>query len=128
MGIHDLIGPKSARVFLTVYDAQAPFASDDVATMHLNSLPGELAGLSAVETWRRPVTARIGVHTVTGTEVDFSVALSGVEVPHMLRVFTWREGERTGSLVFQVARRDQARVAAGVEQVLASLVIQPVAP
>lgn len=121
MGIHELFGAGSARVFVTVYDAQAPFAADDVATMHLNALPYELSALPVSETGRAAVTAQVGGRTVTGVSVRFTVPVAEQSRAHTVQAFTWKTERRTAAVITQVADADADRAHAGLAMVLESL-------
>ncbi len=125
MGIHDVVGSASARVFITIYDAGAPFAAEDVATMHLNALPDALADKPVTETRRVPVTADVGGRSVTGLAVHFTVLLGGRAVPYTVQAFTVQTKTRTGTIVTQVADSDIAQEAGGLTRVLRSLTILP---
>ena len=124
MGIHELAGTNSARIFVTIYDAQAPFAAEDVAAMHLNSLPDALAGLPVTETGRKAVTADLGGRSVEGFSVQFSVPVEGQPQSHTVRAFTWKAETRTAAVVTQLADQDGAREQAEMDRILQSLAVQ----
>lgn len=121
MGIHELFGAGSARVFVTVYDAQAPFAAEDVAAMHLNALPYELAALPVTETGRAAVSAQVGGRPVTGVSVRFTVPVAEDPRAHTVQAFTWKTERRTAAVITQVADADADRARAGLAMVLESL-------
>ncbi len=124
MGIYEVLGPASARIFITIYDAQAPFAAEDVAAMHLNALPDALAGRPVTETHRAAVTAEVGGQSVRGLSVQFTVPFEGRPLPHTVRAFTWKTDRRTAAVVTQLADQDAAQEQAGVNLVLRSLTVR----
>ena len=121
MGIHELFGAGSARVFVTVYDAQAPFAAEDVAAMHLNALPYELAALPVTETGSAAVTAQVGGRSVKGVSVGFTAPVDERPRAHTVQAFTWKTERRTAAVITQVADADADRARAGLAMVLESL-------
>lgn len=118
MGLHELSGSSSARIFLSAYDAQAPFAAADVASMHVDSVQG------VVKDTRRPpspVQAEVGGIRAEGVELRFSRQEAGGVVPHTVQVFTLQSDGRTASVVVQLADRDRERERSNIELVLRSL-------
>ena len=121
MGIHELFGAGSARVFVTVYDAQAPFAAEDVAAMHLNALPYELAALPVTETGSAAVTAQVGGRSVEGVSVGFTVPVDDQPQRPYGTGLHLEDERRTAAVITQVADADADRARAGLAMVLESL-------
>jgi hypothetical protein len=123
-----VVGKKSERVYLTVYDAKVPFAPEDVAMLHLQDLPGELAGKPWTETGRAEVEATVSGQPRRGTAVHFTVDLDGTSAPYTVQAFTLKGSGRTASVVTQVADADRPGGQEGLERVLRSLVVRPKEP
>lgn len=118
----EVTGPSSARIFITVYDAQAPFAAEDVASLHLPTLARELgaAGVSVVDS--RPITAQVAGESSVGTELSVSTT-THPSADYIVRAFTRKTPTRTASVVTQVEARDQPAAQPALDLVVAELAI-----
>ncbi len=121
MGLHEVEGTDSAMVFVTAYDAQAPFAAHDVAEMYIDALPGQLMGMEMEVTGRGTTTATVAGQSREGAEVRFTARLFDVDVPHTVQVFTLQSQQRTASVIVQVADEDRAMEQPGIDLVLQTL-------
>jgi|GEM_PF-6661739 len=124
MGIHEIEGGESAMVFLTIYDATAPFDAGDIADMYMDALPGELGGIGLKQTGRSAVKRQLNGVETDGVEVHFSADLLGIEVPHTLQVFTMLSESHSATVITQIADEDIGTEQPGIDLVLDTVKLQ----